>query len=233
MVATERFEMRIESDLLERLDSWRTSEEDTPSRAEAVRRLVEAGLAHDNKGKAPHLTDGEKLIAVMVAEMIEKLNLKTDTDTALVQKAIYGGHFWALGWEMSGLFHGHADKQSKVRFVVDVLDMWSFIEEAYRAIDEKGRKEIAGQAGFLGTHVKFLGFDGNNESEYLNIASFLTRDLDRFTEFSKSDLNSHMPMVPRYAAMFGVFEPIRRNLIGRTLSVAELVAVLSAESRTR
>lgn len=228
-MASERFEMRIDSDLLERLDQWRLGEDDAPSRAEAVRRLVEAGLAHDNKGRAPHFSDGEKLIAMMLAELIKKQGVDVDTDVDLVQKAIYGGHYWALGWEMPGIFHGHADKQSRVRFVVDVLDMWSFIEEAFEGLGKADKAKLEKEAGPLGTHVQFPGFDGNNESEHMGIARFLVEDLDRFSRFREGgrSLNSHCPTLERYGKMLQTFEPIRKNLIGRRLSVDELVSILN------
>jgi len=225
---SERFEMRIDSELLERLDSWRAGEEDTPSRAEAVRRLLEAGLAHDNKGRPPHLSDGEKLIAVMLSELIEKLGMDVATDTALVRKVILGGHYWALGWEMPGVFHGHVDKQTRVRFVVDVLDMWSFIEEAYEHLSAEDKDQLAREADPLGAHVQFRGFDGNNEAEHLSIARFLVEDLDRFSRFRSRGLNSHSPIVESYRGMLAVFDPIRRTLIGRCLSVNELTSILIA-----
>jgi uncharacterized protein YfbU (UPF0304 family) len=229
-MASERFEMRIDSELLDRLDQWRHGEDDTPSRAEAVRRLVEAGLAHDNKGRAPHFSDGEKLIAMMLGEMIKKLNIEVETNVDLVQKAILGGHYWALGWEMPGIFHGHADKQSRVRFVVDVLDMWSFIEEAFEKLGKGERKRLATEADPFGEHVEFPGFDGNNESEHFGIARFLVDDLQRFSRFREGhrDLNSHSPTLEPYGRMLRAFEPIRKTLIGRRLSVDELVTILNS-----
>lgn len=229
-MASERFEMRIDSDLLERLDQWRQGEDDTPSRAEAVRRLIESGLAHDNKGRAPHLSDGEKLIAMMLAELIKKQNVEIETNVDLVQKVIIGGHYWALGWEMPGIFHGHADKQSRVRFVVDVLDMWSFIEEAFEAMGQDQRERLAKEADPFGTHVQFAGFDGNNEAEHVTIARFLVNDLKRFSRFREGhrDLNSHCPTLEGYNRMLQVFEPLRQNLVGRRLGVDELVAILNS-----
>jgi len=41
---TERFEMRVSEELLASIDEWRRQEPDIPPRAEAIRRLVEAGL---------------------------------------------------------------------------------------------------------------------------------------------------------------------------------------------
>lgn len=227
-MASERFEMRMETELLDRLDRWRAEEEDTPSRAEAIRRLMEAGLAHDNKGKSPQLTDGEKLLTVMLAELTEKLGIETDTDTGFVQRAIYGGHYWALGWQMPGIFHGHADKQARVRFVVDVLDMWSFLQVAHGKLGDEGKARVEAEAAPFGKHVTFRGFDGNNESEYLGIAQFLTRDMGRFSMFKDAELNSHAPTLERYAAMYRVFEPIRATLIGREMSADEIIAVLNA-----
>lgn len=220
--------MRIESELLERLDQWRQREDDTPSRAEAIRRLIEAGVAHS--GREPHLSDGEKLIAMMLAELIGKLNVQVDTDLDLVRKVIVGGHYWALGWEMPGIFHGHSDKQARVSFVVDVLDMWSFMEEAFEELGKEEKARLAKEADPFGKRVQFPGFDGNNESEHLSIARFLINDLDRFTRFRKGhgDLNSHCPTLEGYGRMLRVFEPIRKGLIGRRLSVNELVVILNS-----
>lgn len=227
-MATERFEMRVEKELLERLDNWRETEEDSPSRAEAVRRLLEIGLSHGVKGHAPHFSDGEKLITLMVADLLKGLNIKTDTNLPLVEKAILGGHYWALGWEMPGVYHGHNDKESRVSFVVDVLDMWSFIEEAYELLDDKNKERLAKEAEPFGTHVKFWGFDGNNETEYMSIAMFLVRDLDRFTRFKNHDFNSHWPTLVGYGRMYRAFKPIRTTLIGRRMTVDELAVVLNA-----
>ena len=43
-VKEHRFEMRADSAWLKRLDDWRRKQADIPSRAEAIRRLVEAAL---------------------------------------------------------------------------------------------------------------------------------------------------------------------------------------------
>ncbi len=38
------FQMRASEDFLEFVDKWRSKQDDKPSRAEAIRRLVELGL---------------------------------------------------------------------------------------------------------------------------------------------------------------------------------------------
>ena len=47
---TERFEMRLETAMIERVDAWRRKQEDLPSRAEAFRRLIELGLSAKKTG---------------------------------------------------------------------------------------------------------------------------------------------------------------------------------------
>jgi metal-responsive CopG/Arc/MetJ family transcriptional regulator len=47
---TERFEMRLETTMIERVDAWRRKQEDLPSRAEAFRRLIELGLSAKKTG---------------------------------------------------------------------------------------------------------------------------------------------------------------------------------------
>lgn len=229
-MATERFEMRIDSELLDRLDNWRGQEDDTPSRAEAVRRLLESGMAYDNKGKSPKLSDGEKLIALMVADLIKGLGVKSETRPDFIQNVIYGGHYWALNWEMSGVFHGHADQRNRVRFVVDVLDMWTFLEVGFEALSDSDKERLAIECEPFGKVVRFPGFDGNEESEHFSIAHFLINDLGRFSRFREDSrsLNSHSSTLEKYGKMFRVFEPIRAKLIGRHMNVEEMVEVINA-----
>ena len=58
---THTFQMRVNDDLMQAVDGWRRKQSDLPSRAEAIRRLVQLGLgsspASDDSPK-PH---GDKL----------------------------------------------------------------------------------------------------------------------------------------------------------------------------
>ena len=47
---SERFEMRMDEDILTRVDKWRADQVDVPSRAEAMRRLIELGLPKTSSG---------------------------------------------------------------------------------------------------------------------------------------------------------------------------------------
>jgi hypothetical protein len=41
---SERFEMRLHPEMISRVDDWRRKQKDLPSRAEAIRRLLDAAL---------------------------------------------------------------------------------------------------------------------------------------------------------------------------------------------
>ena len=49
-IKSERFELRLEPEILGKIDEWRSQQRDLPSRSEAVRKLVSAGL-----GKPEHM----------------------------------------------------------------------------------------------------------------------------------------------------------------------------------
>lgn len=222
---SERFEMRLGEDVLARVDEWRAEQVDMPSRAEAMRRLVESGLAR-KKSDMVNFSDGEKLILWVLRDMCKGMNIKGDVDTEFIVDVISGGHYWAPRWEMQGIFHDYQDNPENVRFVVDVLDMWSFMEEAFEALSVKDKELLKEEAKPYGEHVEFIGFDGNNETSYMGIARFLIDKMNRFTRFKGRDLNSHSPKVARYRKMLIEFELIRKTLIGKKLSVSQLALLL-------
>lgn len=224
---TERFEMRLDPHTVQRIDAWRAEQPDRPSRAEAMRRLADTGLTVLGKGSI-RISHGETLILMMLRDLYKHQNIEGEIQPDFVGEAILGGHYWGLEWQYSGLFHGHVDREEVVHEVVQVLDMWSFIESGYARLSDEGKKEVEEEVGPWGQHVKFPGFDGNNEIEHFSIARFLIDYLDRFETFKGRDLNSHFPSIERYRRMCQAFEPLRRTLVGRELSSSEIIDLLNA-----
>ncbi len=224
---SERFEMRLDRETMEQVDAWRGGQPDRPSRAEAVRRLIGTGLTVLGKGDY-RMSAGEMLILMMLRDLYKHLGTGGEIDPEFVAETIWGGHFWALGWQYSGLFHDHVDKPQAVDEVVDLLEMWHFIESGYDNLSGQDRQKLEAAAGPWGKNVKFPGFDGNNESEQLGIAKFLIEHLDRFQRFKGRDLNSHFPNIDTYRRMWRVFKSMRTTLMGGELTYKQLVDILSA-----
>lgn len=226
---SERLELRLDETLSNRLDQW-CSEHNTMSRSEGVRELMLLGLDRSTRN-AVHFSDGEKLIIAMLADY-QKESQSREIDTDSVMNAIYGGHLWALKWEMQGLFHDHIDTPGAVSLVVDTLDMWSFIEEAVESFSNAERRKLEEAVGATGKNPQFFGFDGNHESDYLGIASHLINRMDRFQRFKGRGLNSHMQVVPRYARMTRLFQPMRASIGMRhpiKLTLGEVISLLKRD----
>ena len=223
---TERVELRLDTDTLTSIDSWRANQPGAPSRSDAIRQLVERGLGkHELR-----FSKGETLIMWMLADLLKAGKVKGDIRTDFVINALSGGHLWALEMEMPGVFHDDIDSSNTWKSVVRWLEMWDFVEnsiEHFSATDLK-KLEVALDSA-PDTH-KFWGFDGNYESEYMSVAQFLVRDMKRFSRFAKRDMNSHSRRVGYYTRMYDVFEPMRMKMVHGRLGVNDLIKILEADA---
>jgi uncharacterized protein len=220
---TERFELRLDEDILARIDKWRGEQDDLPSRAEAMRRLVEVGLTR-NSNRTIRLSDGEKLLAMMMSDISKHLEVEGAIDPDFIQATIEGGHYWAPRWELPGLYRDEEDDPRDVDFVLDVLDMWSRIEEAYKKLTKKDQTKVETE---FGQKIGLIGFDGNNEFELMRIARFLIEKMERFTEFKGRIINSHSRTRDMYRRMLDVFEPLREK-VGMELNADQIIQILKA-----
>ncbi len=162
MARTERLELRLDDELLTRLDKWIENSGSANSRSDAVRQLLSIGLDAVSGGSI-RLTDGDKLNFMMLRDIMNHLKIKGETNSDLVAEVIYGGHYWAPMWEMNGLFHTHVDRREDVSLVVDTLGMWDFIEARIEKLapDELERLKAANY-GYL---PQFAGFDGAHSTD--------------------------------------------------------------------
>lgn len=225
---TERFEMRLDRQLLDRVDSWRAEQPDLPSRAEAMRRLVADKLALEGQDVAP-FSGGERLAVLLLCHLIDPSSTEYEIDPKFILEAISRGHYWALDWEYPGLFEGEVDQPHVLREVIDMLEMWYFMESGYQKLSEQERGLVEREGAPFGKSVRFPGFDGNYETERLSIAKFLVNRLGRFDRFKGRDLNSHVPLTDAYRRMHPVFESMRWSLTaGGELSCSDIIALLQA-----
>lgn len=172
------------------------------------------------------LSDGEKLIVLMLSELYEKLDVKGEIEPEFIKSAIFNDQLWSLKWKYSGIPFDESEDPEIVKEVVDILDMWSFIENAYNRLDEAEKAQLEANVPHLGKDPKFTGFDGNNETEYMATAMFLVNELERFQEFSGRSFNCHHPSIDGHKRMLNAFEPIRKTLSYKPLNLEQLTTIL-------
>ena len=74
------------------------------------------------------LSDGEKLITVMLCDIYKALNLKGVVDPDFISSSILAGQFKELEWELQGIFRDPQNKDAPVIEIGEILEMWSAIE---------------------------------------------------------------------------------------------------------
>lgn len=221
---TERFEMRLDINAIERIDAWRKKQYTLPSRAEAIRQLVDLGLERVDQ---PYFSDTEKLMTLMLCDIHRRMGIDNSVDPEFVESVVHGGHYWALSRQYPGIYHGHFDKDSQVKETFDILDLWDAIEFSFDALSttEKAKVDLA-KHPFQG-NIKFPGFDGNSEAEYLNIASLVINKMQRFEIFAgRGSLESHMPTLEPHRRMLSAFKTLKADRILLRLNSDQIIMLL-------
>lgn len=147
------------------------------------------------------MSDGERLIAVMLAEIMEALKLNNEIDPSLVKTLVYDNDGWALRRKYSGLFGSEPPPEEVVKETGDILWMWGIIEHSIKRLTGDDAAEAAGWHWST-----FSGFDGNNDPHH-GVARTMIEDLGEFQDFKGRGLNSHtQSTLPRYQRMYAKFD---------------------------
>lgn len=110
MGKAERFELRLDEELVERIDAWMNETGQASSRSDGVRQLVDIGLGTVT-GKSIHLTDGDKLNFMMLRDIMKHLKIKdAETDVEFVADTIYGGRY--VSGRLTTPLHDDANRAS-------------------------------------------------------------------------------------------------------------------------
>ncbi len=221
---SERFEMRLDLHTLQRLDKWRADQPDLPSRAAAIRRLMDAGLSMGQPSFRPSVS--EKLIIAMLCELYRHLEMDGGLNSRIIEEASSGGHPWALRWEYPPLFEGTVVEEDTALEVADILEMWWTIELSYDRLSKEEQVKLETNAGITRENTQFRGFDGNEESTHYHVARVLICVMERFQFFKERGLNSHSPSLPRYRKILARYKPMKQqNRMGDLTSeqIAEII----------
>ncbi|MFA1563079.1 YfbU family protein [Aliivibrio fischeri] len=172
------------------------------------------------------ISDSEKLILLMLSEIYDKLDLKGEIEPDFIRSAIFSDNTWSIPWKYVGIPFESQETPPMVKEVLNILDMWGFIEWSYNQLSDENKAYVEKEAYPFGKDPKFPGFDGNNETEYMGIASFLVDDLERFSEFKGRYFNSHCPSIDGYQRMLPVYKSVMKERFNSQLSPDDLVMIL-------
>jgi uncharacterized protein len=174
-----------------------------------------------------NLSEGERLILVMLCDIHKALNLKGTIDPDTLKPLILDAG--KNGAAVNGGASDHLDRTAVTTEVSEILDMWSAIERGYKhlSVDEKREVEIG--AGPLGRGVRFSGFDAESEIAYRNAAHVLVEEAGQFERFQGRTLDAHMPALAGYRRMLRLYGPMRSVTGDRRLDVQQIIALANAE----
>lgn len=166
------------------------------------------------------LSDGEKLIALMLADIMEAGGIKGDIDPSFIKTAIAGDDMWALRWKYGSLFHNEGPSDAIVKETAEIMTMCRVIENEIGELDPDERSTIPDRQQRV-----FVGFDGNEEPHY-GVATMLVKELDRYEEWADRPLNAHCRTIDKYRRMKVVFDSLESGHDG--FDVADIRSVLDA-----
>lgn len=170
------------------------------------------------------LSNGEKLIALMLADLMEHFEVNSEIDPSFVKTAIYGDDAWALRWKYNGAFHDGGPDDEIVDETAKIMTMCRVVENSIAQLSEEERAEIPEH-----DQTVFVGFDGNEEPHY-GVAKMLIEHLDRFTEWEHRDLNSHHNTLDKYRAMRRAFDRMEMPMSG-AYPLNDIMTILDAHGR--
>lgn len=176
------------------------------------------------------LSDGEKLILLMLADIYESTGVKSDSDIDpnFVRQAIYSGHLWGLSQKYYGIFHEDTSEEVASE-AASIMSMWQMLEDRFKTLTAEEKERLEREADPFGKHVRFTGFDGNDGRGHYGAARFYVEQMGLFQDFADRDLNSHAPLLEGDLRMLAKYNEIIRcgDTFG-VLKVDDMIEILKA-----
>ena len=176
------------------------------------------------------LSDAERLMLALLCEIHEASDAKGGVNSSLVKKALCSGNEWAITAEVQLPWKGDASNPPYVSHVLDVLDMWLFLEDTYASLTAEDAVRFRRETGHE-YDPQFPGFDGHSETDECKAAQYVIEEMGRFGKFRGRSLTSQHPTIARSRRMLSVFVPIRATLGNRKpalMTADELISVVKA-----
>jgi uncharacterized protein YfbU (UPF0304 family) len=170
------------------------------------------------------LRDADRVILVLLAEVLEKLGGSDQIDPDFVKDCVYSDHPWALRWKYHGLFGDrHEPNPKEVDETADILTMWRVVEDSFAKLPPDQKERVAKEADPWS--LEFDGFDGNDEGEHYSAADMIIKKLGRFEEYQPRELNAHSARLGHYRQMLRLY---REGGQRHPLAADEIVRIVRA-----
>jgi uncharacterized protein YfbU (UPF0304 family) len=176
------------------------------------------------------LSNAERLMLAMLCEIHEASRVRNGINSALIRKALESGNDWAIPTEVNLPWRDEPATPPHVTHVLDILDMWSTIEDSYAALTADETARYASETGHT-YDPQFPGFHEHSEFDEHTAAQFLIDHMGRFSTFAGRSLVSDQPTIARGRRMLAAFVPIRATLGNRNpvlMTADEIIAVIKA-----
>lgn len=163
----------------------------------------------------------ERLMLSNQYRILEALYPDERDSFANSREAIESGFEIEYDWHTEYI-HRDVVTVDECREVIEILDMFTALGRAFNDLGDK--------SGIEESKIRFVGFDGNNETKQLAYAEYLQKN-GKFSDLTGLDgLNSHMPLLPNYRRM--VVEWLR-SASRYSLTKEDIIRIGEARSLSR
>jgi uncharacterized protein YfbU (UPF0304 family) len=171
------------------------------------------------------LSDGERLILLMLCDIQKGDPVKREIDPDFVQQSILSNQLWGLSHKYQNLLPGRFEYPAEVSEVIDILDMYRLLDRHYGYMSPEDKKRVDEAAPF--GEVKFPGFDSHDTGGHTGAARYMVEDVGLFKEF-KGNIDSGVNTLDRFRRMLRIFLPLRDTLGDGNMTVEQMLSVLKA-----
>ncbi len=172
------------------------------------------------------LTRAERLALYNQYLILERLYADDADEYAKAREVVSSGYELNYDWIAERIYR-QTVSADRCREVLDILEMFRTLERSYDQLDQKPDVKES--------DVRFHGFDGNSETDYLGYARFVMEKEGLYTDLAHGEgfgdnLNSHMPTLWRYIPMLREWQQIPTSQ--RYELDAEGIALIVAAGRS-
>ena len=164
------------------------------------------------------LTDKERLFLANQHEILGHLDTDNSDYHLKLAEQLRDGHKWLYSQSFDNFSENLPDDDAEL--VLNILQIYEIIQDAYDGLSDKS---------LISEHqIKFPGFDGNNESEYVSFARFYVTRINRFPWFSEREFNSHIHSVDTYKRMLRIFNDVYDPVHGDDhLNAQQIISIMN------